>query len=68
MVGIFMELTVKDQKLYGYNKSGIVSSKDKKMLMKVSRSKYNCYLWAYQNKNQPSTCLVYKEDETKQWH
>lgn len=46
----------------------IVSNKDQKVLRKGTRSKDNCYLWIYQNKSQPLTCLISKIDETKLWH
>lgn len=38
------------------------------MVMKGSRSKDNCYLWIYQNREDPLTCLMSKIDETKLWH
>jgi hypothetical protein len=38
------------------------------VLMKGTRSKDNCYLWAPQESEHPSTCLSSKEDEVKLWH
>lgn len=36
--------------------------------MKASRSKDNCYLCISLNREDPSTCLVKKVDETKIWN
>lgn len=52
-----------------FNKSEcIVFNKDQEALMKGSRFKDNCYLWISQDRCQPSTCLIFNEDETKLWH
>lgn len=46
----------------------LVTNEKNEVIMKGARSKYNCYLWAPQETNFFSTCLMSKENEAKIWH
>jgi len=54
--------------VYFYKSECMVSSTNQDVLMKGKRCKDNCCIWVPQNKIQPSTCLISKEDEVKLWH
>ncbi|XP_045810770.1 uncharacterized protein LOC123905185 [Trifolium pratense] len=46
----------------------LVTNKEGRLMMKVVRSKDNCYLWVSEEENYLSTCLLSKEEEVKLWH
>ncbi|WJX73238.1 hypothetical protein P8452_57046 [Trifolium repens] len=46
----------------------LVSNEEGEVLMRGTRSKDNCYLWAPQEEAHLGTCLLSKEDEVQLWH
>ena len=46
----------------------LVTNNDKKVLMKGTRSKDNCYMWTSQKKCQMPKGLISKDEEVKLWH
>jgi len=45
-----------------------ISDEKGEVLMRGTRSKYNCYLWVSQEESFISTCLLSKVEEIKLWH
>ncbi|KAK2410077.1 putative mitochondrial protein [Trifolium repens] len=46
----------------------LVNNEEGQLVLRGTRSKYNCYLWKPQEEALTSTCLVTTEDEVQLWH